>query len=382
MVFSDNMTILHINTNYINSALHQTMIEHLNMLGINSKVFVPTYNKKVSIVKTNDYVTVSECFKKWDRLFFYKKQGKIYSKILATYNVREIDCIHAYTLFTDGNVAMKLSKQFDIPYVVAVRNTDVNCFFKKLVFLRSKGIEILNNASAVFFLSPAYKQEVMMKYVPKRLQDEIEKKSYIIPNGIDDFWFKEICNDYRHKNFDVKRINCISVGNIDKNKNVGLTIEALKKMKKKGWDVSLKIIGKVVDKSLFADYSTHDFFQYLGIKTKEEIIEYLRDSDIFIMPSHTETFGLVYAEAMSQGLPVIYTKGQGFYGQFDEGKVGYAVNDNDPDSVVSAIIKIINDYDSISKNCISSVIKFDWNSIAKKYDSIYNTIKQTTFKVC
>lgn len=40
------------------------------------------------------------------------------------------------------------------------------------------------------------------------------------------------------------------------------------------------------------------------------------------MPSHKETFGLVYAEAMSQGLPIIYTKNQGFDGQFPDGYVG------------------------------------------------------------
>ena len=36
-----------------------------------------------------------------------------------------------------------------------------------------------------------------------------------------------------------------------------------------------------------------------------------RENDIYVMPSIIETFGLVYAEAMSQGLPVIYTRGQG-----------------------------------------------------------------------
>ena len=43
-------------------------------------------------------------------------------------------------------------------------------------------------------------------------------------------------------------------------------------------------------------------------------------NDIFVMPSVTELL-LVYAEAMSQGLPVIYTRGQGFDGQFEEEKL-------------------------------------------------------------
>ena len=40
----------------------------------------------------------------------------------------------------------------------------------------------------------------------------------------------------------------------------------------------------------------------------------------FCLPSHAETFGLVYVEAMSQGLPIIY-EGQGFDKQFQDGEV-------------------------------------------------------------
>ena len=65
------MRVLHINISYIVSALHQTMIEHLNLLGVDSKVFVPTYDKNRSIVTCKDYVTVSECFRKWDRIFYF-----------------------------------------------------------------------------------------------------------------------------------------------------------------------------------------------------------------------------------------------------------------------------------------------------------------------
>lgn len=39
-------TVLHININYLTTALHQTMVEHLDAQGIMSTVFVPTYDKK------------------------------------------------------------------------------------------------------------------------------------------------------------------------------------------------------------------------------------------------------------------------------------------------------------------------------------------------
>ena len=92
------------------------------------------------------------------------------------------------------------------------------------------------------------------------------------------------------------------------------------------------------------------------------------------MPSITETFGLVYAEAMSQGLPLIYTRNQGFDGQFPEGIVGYNVNCYDAREIADKIIKINKDYKSISQNCITLSSEFSWEKISGKYHGIYRSI--------
>ena len=94
------------------------------------------------------------------------------------------------------------------------------------------------------------------------------------------------------------------------------------------------------------------------------------------MPSHTETFGLVYAEAMSQGLPVLYTKGQGFDGHFSDGVVGYAVSDTDATNLAEKLKEVITHYDELSSNCIRMVNKFDWNAIAGQYKEIYDNLKR------
>jgi glycosyltransferase involved in cell wall biosynthesis len=69
-----------------------------------------------------------------------------------------------------------------------------------------------------------------------------------------------------------------------------------------------------------------------------ELIDIYRANDIFVMPSFTESFGLVYAEAISQGLPVVYSIGQGFDRQFPEGEVGYHADPNSAQSVADAIL--------------------------------------------
>ena len=91
------------------------------------------------------------------------------------------------------------------------------------------------------------------------------------------------------------------------------------------------------------------------------------------MPSIHETFGLVYAEAMSQGLPVIYTRGQGFDGQFNEGEVGYSVEASDSKEIAEKILEIVDNYGEISRMSRESCKMFNWNIIAENYNALYKS---------
>lgn len=370
------MRVLHINCNYICTPLHQLMVEELSKLGIVNEVFAPTYDKALSVVKPDENVYVSECFKKWDRILFDYKQKKIIKAIEDHYDVSSFDLIHAYTLFTDGNVARILSEKYNVPYVVAVRNTDVNIFFEKMIHLRKRGIETLLHSNCIFFLSKAYQNSVMGQYVPLRCHKTILKKSVIIPNGIDDFWLRNLYNERDYIEIEQrirkKKIKLVYVGKIDKNKNIILTCKAVELLKKEDWDINLTIVGKIVDKSVFN--SVKDYVCYIEARPKEQLIDIYRAADIFVMPSISESFGLVYAEAMSQGLPVVYTKGQGFYEQFPEGEVGYAVNSSDVYGLINAIKKISESYKLISKNAIEKVAKFNWKDICRLYVQTYYKI--------
>lgn len=370
------MRVLHINCNYIGTPLHQLMVEELSRQGIINEVFAPTYDKSLSVVKPDENVYVSECFKKWDRIFFDYKQKKIIKAIEEHYDVSSFDLIHAYTLFTDGNVARILSEKYNVPYVVAVRNTDVNTFFEKMIHLRRRGIETLLHSNCIFFLSKAYQNSVMGRYVPLRCHKAILDKSEIIPNGIDDFWLQNLYNERDYieieKRIRNKKIKLVYAGKIDKNKNITLTCKAVELLKKDGWDINLTIAGKIVDKSAFN--SVKDYVCYMKARPKEQLIDIYREADIFVMPSISESFGLVYAEAMSQGLPVIYTKGQGFYGQFPDGEVGYSVNSSNVYSLINAIKKICESYKVISKNAIEKVMKFNWKEICSLYVRTYYKI--------
>jgi len=379
------MNILQINRNYLDTTLHQLMSEKLIEHNINNTVFVPVYDRKLALIKPNKNVYVSECFRKADRLIFDLKQLKIRKALEENINVNRFDCIHAFTLFTDGNCAMKLSEKYSVPYVVAVRNTDVNTFFEKMPFLRARGIKIMENASAIFFLSETYRKHVFEKYVPERKQGMLISKVRIVPNGIDDYWFENLRTvkmDVDIKHLHDKEIRLVYAGKIDRNKNILTTLKAIELLQEQGYKIKFTIAGNIIDQSVYKKIINKSYINYINYQPKEKLIEVYRNNDIFIMPSFTESFGLVYVEAMTQGLPVIYTKGQGFDGQFDEGKVGYHVDPYRPEDIVEAVKKILDNYLTISRNCILLSQRFCWDKIILEYKEIYGNIVSRRSESC
>ncbi|MDC0559123.1 hypothetical protein OAO42_01795, partial [Candidatus Izimaplasma bacterium] len=65
------MKVLHININYIHSALHQAMIEKLDQVDVHNQVFVPKSSKTSGKVKPNLNVKVVNCFNYIDRFFYF-----------------------------------------------------------------------------------------------------------------------------------------------------------------------------------------------------------------------------------------------------------------------------------------------------------------------
>ncbi len=367
------MKILHINSNYDRTTLHQAMMDKLDGLCENA-VFVPTHDVSCGVVKVGENVCVCPCFRKQDRFFFSYKQRKILRALQARYKVEDFDLLHAYTLFTDGNVAYQLHKKHGIPYVVAVRNTDINTFFKYRPHLRGRGIEILRHASAVFFLSSTYREQLMERYVPLKYHAELLQKSHILPNGIDEFWFRD---GQAHTAPQEKSLRLVFAGRIDRNKNLTTSAKACELLRQRGYDAHLTAIGPIADASIAEELGSLDYVTFLPKMNKEALAQVYQEQDIFVMPSHFESFGLVYAEAMSQGLPVIYTRGQGFDRQFPEGTVGYAVDSKSPEEIAAAVEAVRKDYEAMSARCVEHSRVFRWSRFVREYCQIYRQCIQT-----
>lgn len=364
------MKVLHINSYYGKSLFYRHLFDRQSAYLEALKVYVPASSDfSPEAFDYGDYTLISKNHGVYDRYFFHLKHHKILKDLNRKLNIADYSIIHAHSLFSNGWVAMKAAEPFDLPFIVAVRNTDINVFFAKMMHLRKLGIKILKKAKHVIFLSDAYREHLLKTYIPAHFRDELQEKSSVIPNGIDDFWFDNI-GTARTLNPD-RRLRLLQVGDLDENKNIEISLKALRLLREKHIDASLDAVGRIRVDAIGERVRENEHARYLGYLSKEALLSTMRDSDLFVLPSKRESFGLVYAEAMSQGLPVIYSKGQGFDRQFEEGTVGYHVDSMNETELASRIMDIMGGYERISRNCIEKVDAFSWDVISDSYRKIY-----------
>lgn len=370
------MKILHIAVGYNYSNLYKNLFSYIGKKNVKQVVYVPEHKrkendieKKEEIIENVDKIIRSQVITPIERVFFMLRKEKILKDIINKVDLSEITFIHAHSLFSDGIVAYNLYKNYGIPYIVAVRDTDINKYYKFRPYLKKSILEVLENAEKIIFLSEAYSRKVSDLHKGNKL---ILEKTEIIPNGIDDFWLDN--GELKPKEVKKDELNLIFVGKLIKRKNLKKVIEVVKYLDKEVIKTKLTIIGDgpLLDSYKAENASSQNIQFYGSEKNKEKLKEIYKKNDILVVPSFTETFGLVYPEAMSNGLPVIYTIDQGFDKQFENGEIGYPVDPNNISSISDSIVKIINNYNQMSLNCIRNYKKFNWDEIAEKYIYIYN----------
>lgn len=365
--------ILHIAGGVSIQKLYQHIFSEFSERGILQDVYVPC-NTASKVGKNKiDLPNLTYCFKAVgnlvDRVLFFPKIRKHFTEIENAFNVDSYSYCFAYTVMTDGSLAYRLKKKEGTHYSVFVRNTDINIFYRYFFWLRPFFRRILINAEFINFPNPSYETRIRsmmgVKFVAK-----IESKIRIVPNGIDNFWHEHrILNPKQKINHPVR---LIFVGKIDENKNVDGLIRAIRILRNKG-EYKLMLIGLVSqDKKEDLEKwreELKDKLIYAGeVANNNLLLEYYRQADIFVMPSKTETFGLVYIEALTQGLPILYTKGEGVSGFFDNKHVGLAIdNPEDEVEIAEKITKISDNYCIFAKDTITESIRFNWREIINLY---------------
>lgn len=367
--------ILHLCSYYAGSSVYRNLIRELDndpRVGTQS-VFIPVRQSsdsgKNKLESHNVFYYYTKCLNTLTRLLYTYKQIKIAFSFLSSKKSREFimqsNVIHAHTLYADGPLALIASKLFKKPYVVTIRGTDVNYGFKFFRLWKPLAKSILENSNHIYFVSPRHR-EMTENYFAKKFEF-----STVLPNGVDKFWIENRVLNKKKNESD--NLNAIYIGSINKNKNLKNSIKSLHRACSDR-KYSFSIIGGSYEeyKSVFGPLEANFLrnVSFLGhIGDKEEVRKHLFGADLLLMPSHSETFGLTYLEAVSQCTPTIFSIGQGIDGYFEPGYVGHSCNPKNVGSITAAIEKTIKtwptglNFDDQKDNPVSD---FSWSKVASK----------------
>lgn len=299
-------------------------------------------------------------------LFFFSKWVRFYDIIFKDYAQKfgTPDILHAHN-YQSAYAAKFLSEKYNIPYVVTEHSTIL--LKKGLKGWRSKIlISSFNSASCVIAVSEGLK---------KSIQKYLDKKIIVIPNLIDANLFA-----FENKKIDPKSIQLISVGDLIPRKGFDLLINAFSKVNpdlKK--NLFLKIIGSGREynrlEKLIKGLGEEKQIALLGELPRQMVASKLQNSDIYILSSFVETFGIVLIEAMATGLPVIATKCGGPEDIITP-EIGLLIPINKIRPLTEAIEKMCNSYLSYDSKIIRQHVLNQYSDtiVAKKLIERYQLV--------
>ncbi|MBR2942776.1 MAG: glycosyltransferase family 4 protein [Clostridia bacterium] len=364
------MKILHICCNLAGSTVFPQLFEALCEAGLSQEVFVPErreadLNKNVPKGVTTHYAMT---VKATDMLFFFRKAQRSVPEIEKRVDMKTVDLIHAHTLFTDGSIAEKLSEKTGVPYMLTLRYSDIGAIWKYEPHLRPMARRILRGAKHIVFLSEAAREGVLSNWLSEKDRALIEPKTAIIPNGIRPEW---LTGEAR-----TALGNPVRVGFAGKLNNRKRPLDVANAVHKASDAGERRYVLRACGtgplenefKALLREEDT-----YVGaVRGMDAMKEFYRECDMLLVPSSAETFGMVYLEAMSQGVPVLYTRGEGFDGQFPEGAAGYAVGCGDIEEQAKRIADICEGYAERSARCVELSRGYAWPIVAEKWMKLYS----------
>ena len=286
----------------------------------------------------------------------------------------DLDLLHVHYAIPHASAAymakqILLKRGRNIPVITTLHGTDITLVGRDKTYEPVVTFSI-NESDAITAVSQNLKEETYRSF-------DITKDIQVIENFVDN-------NRYNKKPIDAFRKVIapndekilIHASNFRKIKRVKDVIEIFAKVHAQ-IPSKLLLVGDGPERRYMEDLvrklQVQDDVRFLG--KQEQIEEILLVSDLFILPSEYESFGLAAMEAMAANVPVISSDAGGLPEININGKTGYTVAVGDVQTMSNCAIKLLSDENLLQqfrKNAKAQAMKFDLHNIVPQYEKLYS----------
>ena len=266
-------------------------------------------------------------------LMFKKNAKKALEELLEK---EDIDIIHGHYLFPAGAAAVEVGNAHKIKTYVTAHGSDMFELYKSQPLMRSTIRNVLKGADGVFAVSNALRHEIIATGVVG-----IAGKTKISWNSVDIDKFSSRENDSFKREYRLTdKPIVLFVGNLIKRKNVESLLEAKKIANS---DYYLVVVGDgPLFKKLKKKVEEENIRDVIFTGSRNDVENIIPSCDVLVLPSFSESFGLVLIEALACGKPVIGSNVGGITEIIND-DVGLLVNPTKVSSIARAIDRMIND---------------------------------------
>lgn len=250
-------------------------------------------------------------------------------------------------------MATKLLKKDNIKYICSCHCSDIQVLtdIKYSLYFKNELKKAYLIADKISPRSPVLKEKI------ENLVPETKNKTFVAFSGIDSNFITQ------RKIFENEIVNITTVASFIKRKNIDTIIKAVAHLNDK--KIKLNIIGDGCQKKYLKNLSKNINVEFLGKLNRLLVIEQLKKSDIFVLLSDNETFGLSYLEAMATGNIVVAKKNDGIDGILKDKENAFLIDSNE----------------YALKDCLIQILNLSKDDILKIQDNSYKTIVNYTSKI-
>jgi N-acetyl-alpha-D-glucosaminyl L-malate synthase BshA len=286
----------------------------------------------------------------------------------------DLDLLHVHYAIPHASAAYLAKKIVEkegrtVPFITTLHGTDITLVGKDKTYAPVVTFSI-NESDAITAVSDNLREETYRSF-------KITKEIEVIHNFVDVARFsKKPIDAFRQVIAPAGEKIIVHASNFRKVKRVQDVVKIFAEIRKH-MPAKLLMVGDGPERPAMEDLAktleVFDDVRFLG--KQEQMEEILVVSDLFLLPSEYESFGLAALEAMAAGMPVISTNAGGLPEINIHGKTGYLADVGDVKSMGDYAVEILSDDEKLStfkKNAFEQASRFDIHNIIPIYEKLYS----------